>query len=174
MTAFAGGIRRVQLCRPAAATILREASESRDGRETGGILLGHVRADGTVEVRCAGGPGPVAVRQPRFFLRDLDHAWCIAEEAFARDGSTWIGEWHTHPTTAPMPSDRDLYTYVRLLADPDLHFEVVLSIIVVGQGDWSDPVACAWACYPNRAEGVPLVVDRPCAVAGTPLMEENP
>jgi len=169
VTAFAGGIRRVQLCEPAAATILRKAAQSRDGDETGGILLGHLRDGGTAEVRSAGGPGPSAVRRPTFFLRDLEHARRLAEEAFTRDGSIWIGEWHTHPDTAPVPSDRDQDTYARLLADPELRFEVVVSIILAGQGDWTDPVAYAWACYPDRADRVALVVERPRAMARTPM-----
>jgi integrative and conjugative element protein (TIGR02256 family) len=174
VTAVPGGIHRVLIRGSAAATILGEAVRSRDGYETGGILLGHLHNGGTAEIRHAGDPGLVAVRQPTFFLRDLDHAQRLAEKAFTRDGSIWIGEWHTHPAAAPVPSDRDLDTYARLLADPDLDFQVVVSIILAGQGDWSDPVvACAWACYPERAEAVPLVVDHQRAEARTPLMEDN-
>ena len=139
------------------AAIYREAGRSRDGNETGGILLGHLH-DGAAEIRTAGGPGPVAVRQPTFFLRDLDHARRLAGEAFARDGSVWIGEWHTHPTAAPVPSDRDLHTYARLLADPDLGFESLVAIIIAATDPgWVDPIARAWICYPNRAEAVPLL-----------------
>jgi hypothetical protein len=41
-----------------------------------------------------------------------------------------------------MSSDRDLGTYSQLL-DPDLRFEVIISIIVTGERDCHDLVACA-------------------------------
>jgi len=172
VTSVPGGINRVRLCRSAAATIRREAVHSRDGDETGGIPLGLLHEGGAAEVRHAGDPGPVAVRRPTFFLRDLDHAQHLAEKAFTRDRSVWIGEWHTHPTSAPVPSDRDLDTYARLLADPDLRFDAVVAIIVSGQGDWTAPVACAWVCYPDRAEAVPLVVHQQRTEERMPL-EDN-
>jgi integrative and conjugative element protein (TIGR02256 family) len=151
-------IHRARLYESAAATILGEAVRSRDGYETGGILLGRLDADGTAEIRHAGDPGPVAVRRSNFFLRDLDHAQRLAERAFTRDGSVWVGDWHTHIAAAPVPSDRDLDTCARLLADPDLQFDAVVSIIVAGQGDWTEPGAAAWVCYPDHAEAVHLVV----------------
>ena len=79
----------------------------------------------------------MAVRQPTFFLRDLDQTQHLAVEAFAHDGSVWIGEWHTHPWSASVPSDRDLFTY----ADPDLHFVGIISLIVADDQDWDHPVA---------------------------------
>jgi integrative and conjugative element protein (TIGR02256 family) len=153
-------VHRVRVSESALATIRYEATRSSDGNETGGILLGHVHPDGTAEVRHAGDPGPVAVRRPTFFLRDLHHAQQLAAEAFDRDGSVWIGEWHTHPTTAPIPSDRDLDTYARLLADPDLQFHVIISMIISASDHlWDAPISRAWACYPDRAEPVPMVLD---------------
>lgn len=157
MTSTPSHLRQVHLSESAAAAIYREASQSRDGNETGGILLGHLR-DGIAEIRTAGGPGPVAVRKPTFFLRDLDHARRLAGEAFARDGSVWIGEWHTHPSAAPVPSTRDLHTYSRLLADPDLGFEAMVAIILTAtDSGWVDLIARAWICSPSRTETVPLV-----------------
>src|SRR4051812_24966041 len=95
------GLRDVQpsmtLSAVAAATISAEAAASRDGRETGGILLGH--DEGTqLYVTVAGDPGVGAVRSADRFLRDLEHARLLADAAYQRDGSVWIGEWHTHPT----------------------------------------------------------------------------
>ena len=56
-------------------------------------------------------------------------------------------------------SNLDLHTYTQLLADPDLRFEALVSVILTAVDDWHEPVAVAWACYPDRAETVPLVVD---------------
>lgn len=106
-----------------------EARRSLDGLETGGILLGP--DDGrTLSVLHAGGPGPHALRGPRTFLRDREHAQRLANSAWAEDRSQWIGEWHTHVNTAPIPSQIDLDSYLRHLVDPDLHFDRFIAIIV--------------------------------------------
>jgi integrative and conjugative element protein (TIGR02256 family) len=155
-------IRRIHLAASAANTITREAGQSADGNETGGILLGHLRPDGTADVTHAGEPGPAAVRTPTFFLRDLDHARWLAAETFARDASTWIGEWHTHPAIPALPSTRDLDTYTRLLADPELNFTVIVAVILTaGPTGWKAPLARGWACYPDRTEPVPITADKP-------------
>jgi integrative and conjugative element protein (TIGR02256 family) len=150
-------IQRVHLTAAAHAVISRECGRSQDGNETGGILLGELHDD-VAEIRVAGGPGPAAVRQPTFFLRDLGHAQRLARDAFTRDGSIWVGEWHTHLAAAPVPSERDLATYAGLLADPDLAFETVVAIIAVASPQWDRPTAYAWACSGNQAVAVPLIL----------------
>jgi integrative and conjugative element protein (TIGR02256 family) len=150
-------IQRVHLTAAAHAVISRECGRSQDGNETGGILLGHLH-DAVAEIRVAGIPGPAAVRQPAFFLRDLGHAQQLAHDAFTRDGSIWVGEWHTHLAVAPVPSERDLATYARLLADPDLGFETVVAIIAVANPQWDRPAAYAWTCFSNQAVAVPLIL----------------
>lgn len=106
-----------------------EAVRSVDGLETGGILLG--LDDGqTLRVLHAGGPGPQALRGPRTFMRDRGDAQRLADAAWAEDRSQWIGEWHTHVNTAPIPSEIDLDSYMRHLVDPDLHFDRFIAVIV--------------------------------------------
>ena len=107
----------------AAGQLAELAPLAGDGLETGGILLGH---DGglarPITVTACGGPGPLVIRRRSYFRRDLGHASALAEQAVTVDGSAWIGEWHTHDTAMPEPSDRDLRTYRRLLDDPELAF----------------------------------------------------
>jgi integrative and conjugative element protein (TIGR02256 family) len=154
------GATKIRVTGAAAGAIRREASRSIDGNETGGILLGHLSPDGTAEVRHAGGAGPAAVRTPTFFLRDLGHAQALATAAFARDGSGWIGEWHTHPSTSALPSSRDLATYLSLLSDPQLDFNVIVAVILTaGPNGWHSPATNGWACYPDRADAVPVIID---------------
>jgi integrative and conjugative element protein (TIGR02256 family) len=122
------------------------AVESRDGFETGGILLGRgSEADGAIVVERAGDAGPKAERRPDYFLRDLAHAQWLADEAWADDQAVWVGEWHTHPTGILTPSPRDLVTYAGLLTDPELAFNVFVSIIVVPDPDWARPKLLTWA-----------------------------
>ncbi len=130
-----------------------EARASADGLETGGILLGHDLGTHLL-VTVAGGPGPNATREKNRFLRDLDHARALADEAYDRDGSIWIGEWHTHLTGPAEPSAVDLTTYADHLADGRLGFERFLSVIVLPCPDhgWQHVSAVAWVMAGNIAE----------------------
>jgi integrative and conjugative element protein (TIGR02256 family) len=127
--------------------MLSGATASVDGRETGGILLGHdPSSTGLPEITAAGDPGPRAVRSAHGFLRDLDHASALADDAYDRDGSVWVGEWHTHPGGPPFPSPIDLSTYSDLLGNADLEFERILSIILTQgtDGTWIQPRVWSW------------------------------
>ena len=130
----------------ALAAIAEHAVASADGLETGGIVLGYDANDlGATLVMEAGGPGPNAQRRPDFFQRDLAHAQALADEAFERSCSRWIGEWHTHPHGALAPSRKDLRTYRRFLRDPELQFAAFLSLIVGPEGGgWERLRMAAW------------------------------
>lgn len=162
----------VRLSEGALATIVREASASNDGRETGGILLGFDAAPLTEAlVMEAGDPGPDAERRTDFFRRDVEHAQRLADEAFTRTTSRWIGEWHTHPHGHLVPSRKDLRTYRGFLRDPELAFDSFVAVIV-GPGDdgWTKPRAAAWLIEPRsilpalllpHAERLEIVLEDP-------------
>lgn len=82
-----------------------------------------------VLVQSAGGPGPQAAHGPASFHRDLEHAQALASAAWATHRAQWIGEWHTHPRADLSPSERDLGSYLHHLTDPELDFDVFVSII---------------------------------------------
>lgn len=120
------------------------ARVSRDGLETGGVLLGHDR-DELLEITVAGGPGPAALRRPTRFRRDLAHAQKLGDDAFEADGSVWLGEWHTHPMGPTTPSDLDHRSYAEMLADPELGFtRFVCFIVTSGDAVWTTPVVWPW------------------------------
>lgn len=132
--------------------MLNEAAGSDMALETGGILLGHDDgAAATTRLTQAGGPGPLAVHRPRYFLRDLDHAQRLAEESWQRDGSQWVGEWHTHPLGIPVPSQLDVHSYLTHVRDPDLGFQRFVSLILAwnARGEW---VIGAWIVNAVRAQ----------------------
>ncbi|WP_426939764.1 Mov34/MPN/PAD-1 family protein [Pseudarthrobacter sp. S6] len=140
----------------ALALIGEEAIRSRDGLETGGILLG--TDDGReIVVRHAGGPGAKAHRESNRFLRDLAHAQQLAELAWKEDQSQWIGEWHTHPSGDLSPSNYDLEAYARHLHDPELSFRRFLTIIV-GLTRTGEIMAVAWIVDQETALPVPVAV----------------
>ena len=143
------------------SAILRHAAAAADGRETGGVLLGHhhLRPQPTLDVVHAGDAGPDAVRQPVAFRRDVAHAQALADRAYYTDGSIWLGDWHTHPAGPARPSRRDLASYRLLFSDAELAFEVFLAVIVVpGQPqDWHRPRITGWIVSPDDNQPVPLL-----------------
>ena len=74
--------------------------------ETGGIMVGHDRG-WSIDVTGIGAPGPLAVHETARFNRDLAYASEVAADAWQRDRSQWIGEWHTHPGGRHAPSRFD-------------------------------------------------------------------
>ena len=146
----------------AAALISAEARHSADGKETGGILLGHDTGD-RLHVVTAGGPGPAAQRSPHRFLRDLDHARTLADQAYDEDGSVWIGEWHTHPSGPARPSPLDLTTYTAHVANDSLGFDRFLACIVVpcANHGWAHVQLAAWVVTSTVAETADIEVEPP-------------
>lgn len=137
----------IEISETAQKRIRELAAQSEDGHETGGILLGHgPDGNGRIDVEIAGDPGPKAIREPAFFLRDLAHAQRLAIEAWEGSQAIWVGEWHTHPDGMRIPSHVDLSTYLRLLAASELRFSLFVSIIVTADPTrgWSQPVLSPW------------------------------
>lgn len=128
------------------------AAGSADGRETGGILLGRgPDQSGLIRVVEAGDPGPLAIRRPDFFSRDTAHSERLAERAWKRERAQWVGEWHTHPTTGPQPSGRDLTAYAEVLGDATLGFAVFVVVIVApGPEGWGDATITSWVIAMQR------------------------
>lgn len=121
--------------RSALDAMVRESGASADGNETGGFLFGVEDAtygmQRAIAVRHAGDAGPGADRRPAFFRPDVTHAQRLALDAFAADGSQWIGTWHTHLRwRSGRPSSRDLRTYRSHLQDPALGFAHFVCLIL--------------------------------------------
>jgi integrative and conjugative element protein (TIGR02256 family) len=139
----------VHISRDAHVVLLAEARRSRDGLETGGICLGSTTDETPCifDVRVAGTSGSGAQRGRSSFTRDLAHSRVLADNAFERDRSVWIGEWHTHPRGPKRPSQVDMATYRQLLSDPKLGFHVFLSLILTPHWwyAWEAPTITAWA-----------------------------
>ena len=138
--------------------IARVCDDETQGRETGGVLLGHQHADGHLSVTQAGDPGPLAERTASRFRRDTAHARMLSSAAYAWDRSVWLGDWHTHPTGPAYPSSVDMAAYASVLADPTGGFDTFLSVIVLPAA--SGPALYAWAVTLPGGRQVGLWVDR--------------
>lgn len=150
----------VKLAASVAEAIAGQARASADGNETGGIVLGHDTGAELI-VTVAGDPGPTAVRTPKRFLRDLAHAQALADLAYDRDGSVWIGEWHTHPRGPAEPSPLDRRTYRSHLADPSLGFDRFLTLIALPCRDhgWDHVVLAPWVVTRSHIAAVTVSVE---------------
>lgn len=149
---------RVVLTAAALHAIRRICDAETQGRETGGILLGHQHTDGHLTVNEACDPGPLARQTPVSFQRDHGHARDLSARAYARDRSVWLGDWHTHPAGPPHPSELDLASYAELVADRTTGFDAFLSIIVIPTRP--DPLLWAWTVTATRADIAGLWVAR--------------
>lgn len=147
------------------ASITSLAAAAADGRETGGVLLGHDPGEGTVQVRRAGDPGPAAVRRPDRFVRDLDHARRLAQLAYAADGGIWVGEWHTHPATQMAPSPTDLTAYREVLA-AGAGLPRFVAVIVTASPDhgWRKPILAPWLIVRDSVHPMTLSITAVAAV----------
>jgi hypothetical protein len=171
VTSASCGIHRLQLRGYAATTNLSEAARSRDGYEIGGILVGRLHNGGMTEIRHAGNPGPVAVRQPTFFLRDLDHAQRLAEKG-AHPRGLHLDRRVADPPRRRLNAQRPRPGHLRPAArDTTCSSRPSCRSSSLGRGDWTEPDA--YAHYADRAEAVPLLVDHPANQDLTPLMKDN-
>lgn len=140
-------------------TIRQEVAAGPSRLETGGILLGHDFGD-VLQVTIAGDPGPNSQRGRDTFLRDRDHAARLAAAAWESDRATWIGDWHTHPTTPPVPSPIDLASYARHLQDADLDFDRFLSVII-GLDDQRHARVAGWVITRDAVNPVQVSLGDP-------------
>lgn len=73
--------------------------------------------------------------RPSTFLRDPAKHAAQAEAFFQRTGENhtqfnYLGEWHSHPRFAALPSDKDASSMRLLLADPAVGVNFVVLLIV--------------------------------------------
>lgn len=84
-------------------------------REVGGVLMGYITGMNVV-VTDVIGPGPRAQLREDEFRPDSD--WQSREIAriYGESGrtTTYLGDWHTHPESAPAPSPKDMMTAKRI------------------------------------------------------------
>lgn len=132
----------------ASRTLWREAGRWRL-RETGGALLGWRDGNDAVVARVLG-PGPNASHGFRSFEPDGEWQQEQGEEIYFASGRTiaYIGEWHTHPFSAPLPSSQDRLTAAKIAADSCYRAPKPLSAII----------GCSWRPFRSVDPDLTLVV----------------
>jgi integrative and conjugative element protein (TIGR02256 family) len=121
-------------------TLVAEAAE-RAPLETGGMLLGYHGTDGAdAVVTSLVGAGPSAQHELDGFVPDGVWQQTQLERIYEESGrvTTFLGDWHSHPRSAPLPSRRDNRTARKVARARDARAPFPLTIIAgrIGE-DWS-------------------------------------
>ncbi|MDR7855520.1 Mov34/MPN/PAD-1 family protein [Tissierella sp.] len=106
--------------------------------ETGGILLGNYSADqSTANILQATPPPKNSKHLKCNFCRGTDGLQKVLDSAWIQ-GQYYIGEWHYHPNSLPIPSSTDINQMISLANDKKLMCpEPILIIIGERNLNWS-------------------------------------
>lgn len=69
------------------------------------------------------------------FVRRIEDAWATLKAFFGRSKGNYarfnyIGEWHSHPSFVPYPSDKDHRTMEDIIRDPKVGANFVILLII--------------------------------------------
>ena len=113
--------------------VMIKTSQMAMRNETGGILIGYIKADGSAVIREATGKP----RGSRFtswtFLRKNDGLKPLLKERWIRN-EHYLGEWHSHPGGTSTPSEQDRATMVAIASDEAYQCLAPILVIVATQG----------------------------------------
>ncbi len=100
--------------------------------ETGGMLIGYIAETGDAVVLDIVGPGPTAQHARYSFVPDSEYQQIELESRFhgSQGRRTYLGDWHTHPSSAPLPSYRDKRTLAKIAAEPASQTSTPLMVIL--------------------------------------------
>ena len=109
--------------------------------ETGGLVFGELNeAAGVLWVTDVEGPPPDSHAGEDHFTCGIEGMEEAAQERRCRFRRSvdCVGSWHTHPTSAPQPSDVDIGAVARLLGDSGSSRRTCLILILSGDPDDPD------------------------------------
>ena len=154
---------------PKAKRLQRELKRA-GAQEIGGLLMGeHVQDEvfriADVSIQRSGGTNVCFIRHPEKHRHDLDAFFARTEKDYER--FNYLGEWHSHPSFEPLPSNTDIATMQSISEDPTVgaHF-VVLMIVRLSDEQTLDVTATAF-----RSGIAPMAVR--VIVEGAPSPEQN-
>lgn len=104
--------------------------------ETGGILIGSISEGiATATIEFATGPTSDSRHGRTRFTRGVAGLAGILDSWWQRTGSHYLGEWHTHPSSAPVPSQTDKNQMKRIASDSNYNCRTPILIVVGGIPD---------------------------------------
>lgn len=108
--------------------------------ETGGLLVGYWSESGSeVVVVDATAPGPAAREESNSFTPDYDHDLQVIARRYADSNRrhTYLGDWHSHPTSTAYLSPDDLDALRRIGRDERARAAQPLMIVLGGEDRWT-------------------------------------
>ena len=123
--------KKISIRKDAYQLVKKESAESKDV-ETGGVLIGHRKEDGTYVVIGASKPGPKATRTNILFEKDEDYCQKFLDDAYNELGEKglYLGEWHYHPTGGNKPSGTDIKSLTEIAAQENYRIDKPVMIIL--------------------------------------------
>lgn len=111
-------------------------------RETGGALVGYALEGGLV-ITDVVGAGPSAVRTTSSFAPDSEYQLAEIARLYAESGRlhTYVGDWHSHPSSSPAYSATDKNALRTIAGDTGSRCDRPLMLIL---GDGYPWTAVAW------------------------------
>lgn len=115
-----------------ALSALNAHVDAEPGRETGGILVGYMCADGALHVTAVSPPGPRAIKLPTRFRRDTRflQRWLERRCAETDGREDYVGEWHVHHALDAPPSCVDRRALWRIARKSNYPTDSPLLLIV--------------------------------------------
>ncbi len=127
---------------------MRKMAASAKPRETGGTLVGHYSEDHRVAHVTGALEAKTGARRERarFFRPPDDVDGQLARTYEESGGRThYLGEWHTHPGAAPIPSPTDLATLRGLARSRSVATDTPFLLILGGDFEAASPSSCTLA-----------------------------
>jgi integrative and conjugative element protein (TIGR02256 family) len=104
--------------------------------ETGGVLAGYKDEHGNFHITHASDPGPMAVRSPAKFIKDVVHCQAFLDDVYIRSSGkiVYLGEWHSHPNMNNLPSVTDINSLTEISVQANYLIDNPAMIILSSSG----------------------------------------
>lgn len=127
-------------------------------REIGGVLMGEHVTDNAFRVleitaQQQAGTHSCFVRQPDEHREALDAFFARTGHDYTR--YNWLGEWHSHPSFAPVPSGKDIDTMQSIVDDPDIGVNFL--VLLIPKLSWRGRLEVSATAF--RPHATPVSVD---------------
>ena len=135
---------------------LQGMAASSKPRETGGTLVGHYSEDQRLAFVTDALEAEIGARKERArFYRPPDDVDDQLAQMYEDSGGLtyYLGEWHTHPEAAPVPSPTDLSTLRGLARSRSVATDTPFMIILGGNFETTTMISCTLAEVSGRTIG---------------------
>lgn len=107
-----------------------EAVTSYGSKEIGGVLIGMKKLDSSFEVVDFSISLDKKSISDSSFIRDPRISKRLIDKHYKAKSGHYIGEWHSHPKFALIPSPQDALTMCSIIHDPDYGIKFAFLLIV--------------------------------------------